>query len=66
VTAEANKAVAEAKGVAAANDAKTRSITPALIKWKELEIEMVKANKWNGVQPSTVIGSGATPLLKLN
>lgn len=63
--AEAAKAVAQAEGEAAANRAKTATITPVLLEWERLKIETIKASKWNGALPSTVLGGGANTLFNL-
>lgn len=59
--AEAAKAVEIAKGQATANDLLTKSLSPQLIQWKQLEI---LDQKWNGQFPQ-VVGSGAVPLLQM-
>jgi regulator of protease activity HflC (stomatin/prohibitin superfamily) len=59
--AEAAKAVEVARGQAEANELLTRSLSPQLMQWKQLEI---MEQRWNGQFPQ-VLGSGATPLLSL-
>jgi len=59
--AEAAKAVEIARGQAQANDLLTRSLSPQLMQWKQLEI---MEQKWNGQFPQ-VVGSGTMPLLNL-
>jgi len=59
--AEAAKAVEIARGQAQANDLLTRSLTPTLVQWKQLEI---LEQKWNGQFPQ-VVGNGAVPLLPM-
>jgi regulator of protease activity HflC (stomatin/prohibitin superfamily) len=59
--AEAAKSVEIARGQAQANDLLTRSLTPTLVQWKQLEILQ---SKWNGQFPQ-VVGSGGMPLLSL-
>lgn len=59
--AEAAKAVEVARGQAQANDLLTRSLSPQLMQWKQLEIMQ---QRWNGQFPQ-VVGSNATPLLSL-
>lgn len=61
-TAEAEVDVAKAKGIAQANDILAGSLTDRLVKYKELEIQRVQADKWNGAMPSTVV-SGNTPMM---
>jgi regulator of protease activity HflC (stomatin/prohibitin superfamily) len=59
--AEAAKAVEIARGQAEANDLLTKSLSPQLMQWKQLEI---LDSKWNGQFPQ-VMGNGAMPLLQL-
>jgi regulator of protease activity HflC (stomatin/prohibitin superfamily) len=59
--AEAAKTVETARGQAQANELLTRSLSPQLMQWKQLEI---LEGKWNGQFPQ-VVGSGAMPLLQL-
>lgn len=39
------------------------SITPQYLRMKELEIEQIKAEKWNGVQPTTIVGTGTSMIM---
>jgi regulator of protease activity HflC (stomatin/prohibitin superfamily) len=59
--AEAAKAVEIARGQAQANDLLTRSLSPQLMQWKQLEI---LEQKWNGQFPQ-VVGSSTIPLLQM-
>jgi regulator of protease activity HflC (stomatin/prohibitin superfamily) len=59
--AEAAKAVEIARGQAEANDLLTKSLSPQLMQWKQLEI---LDSKWNGQFPQ-VVGNGTMPLLQL-
>lgn len=59
--AEAAKAVEIARGQAQANDLLTRSLSPQLVQWKQLEI---LEQKWNGQFPQ-VVGSNSVPLLQI-
>lgn len=59
--AEAAKSVEIARGQAMANDLLTKSLTPTLVQWKQLEILQ---QKWNGQFPQ-VVGSSAIPLLSM-
>lgn len=63
--AEAKKKVAEAEGEAAAMRAKSASITPQFMELKKLEIEAARVEKWDGVLPVTMLGSGSNTLLQL-
>lgn len=59
--AEAAKSVEIARGQATANDLLTKSLSPQLIQWKQLEILQ---QRWNGQFPQ-VVGSNAMPLLQM-
>ena len=59
--AEAAKAVEIARGQAQANELITRSLSPQLMQWKQLEI---LDSKWNGQFPQ-VVGNSSIPLLQL-
>jgi regulator of protease activity HflC (stomatin/prohibitin superfamily) len=60
--AEAAKAVEIARGQAQANDLLTKSLSPQLMQWKQLEI---LGEKWNGQFPQ-VVGNSGMPLLQLS
>lgn len=65
---EANKMRAEAEGKADAirTVAKAmREAGPDYLKQRELEIQAAWVAKWNGAQPTTMLGSGAQPLVQL-
>lgn len=64
ITAEAQQKVANATGEAEANARLTRSLTPALIRWRELMIQQDAVNKWNGSLPTYTAGGGI-PLIQL-
>lgn len=59
--AEAAKSVEIARGQAQANELLTRSLTPTLVQWKQLEI---LESKWNGQFPQ-VVGTSGVPLLTM-
>lgn len=59
--AEAAKVVETARGQAEANQLLTRSLSPSLVQWKQLEILQ---QKWNGQFPQ-VVGNQGMPLLSL-
>lgn len=63
--ADAAKAVAQAEGEAASNRAVTSSLSPALMELKRLEIDRIRAQKWDGKMPSTMLGSGSGTLLNI-
>ncbi|MBI4118721.1 MAG: hypothetical protein HY452_00470 [Parcubacteria group bacterium] len=57
--AEAQKLIAAAEGEAQSNDILVKSLTPALIRWRELQLTEQAIQKWNGVRPlAEGIGSG--------
>ena len=60
--AEAAKSVEIARGQAQANELLTRSLSPTLVQWKQLEILQAK---WNGQFPQVVGSSGTIQLLNL-
>jgi len=62
--AEAKKKVAQAQGEAQANLLLTKSLTPDLIKWRELELTKMAIDKWDGRRPM-VEGSNGGLLLNL-
>lgn len=61
--AYATKQDAEAKLFAAqkeaeANSALQRTITPEMVKWRQLDVEQLRASKYKGDVPTTVVGAG--------
>ena len=61
--AEAEVAVAKAEGTAKAQLALAKSITPEMIKWKQLEIEEQATAKWDGKLPTT--NAGVVPFINV-
>ena len=61
--AEAEVEIAKAQGVAKANDILASSLTDRLVTYKQLEINRIQADKWNGAMPSTVAGSNVPMML---
>jgi VCBS repeat-containing protein len=62
--AQADIAIANARGEAESNKIKQQSITEATIKWQELQIEMKALDKWNGALPQYwTKESGPLPIL---
>lgn len=57
--------IAEANGDAEANRIRSASITPAILQARALDNQHDMIWRWNGETPTTVLGSGATPLLNL-
>lgn len=49
------------KGVAEANKHLTSSLSPQLIEYKRLQMEQLKIEKWNGVNPATLMTGGNIP-----
>lgn len=62
--AEAKVAEAKAQGVANAQLALAKSITPEMIRWKELEIQTMATEKWDGKLPTTN-ATGAIPFINV-
>jgi regulator of protease activity HflC (stomatin/prohibitin superfamily) len=60
---EAKIEVAKQQGIADANKILNNSITPELIRYKELQIKQEEIAKWNGVTPTTVLGGSNTTYL---
>lgn len=65
IKAEAAKAVAKADGEAEANNKITKSLTPQLIQWKQLELQNYAIGKWNGTLPTMMTGNSAVPFINL-
>lgn len=61
--AEAEVAVARAEGTAKAQLALAKSITPEMIKWRQLEIEEQATAKWDGKLPTT--NAGVVPFINI-
>ena len=61
--AEAEVAVAKAEGTAKAQLALAKSITPEMIKWRQLEIEEQATAKWDGKLPTT--NAGVVPFINI-
>lgn len=60
--AQANERDADAKLYSAikeaeANNALQKTITPEMIRWKELDVQMIRATKYQGGVPQTVMGA---------
>ena len=54
------RAKAEAEGVLAVSQAiAAANSNPQLVALKQIEVEKIRAEKWNGSYPSTVVGSGS-------
>ena len=56
--ADAAKTVAAAEGLAKANDALSKSITPMLLEKQRLDIQDRWIARWNGITPSVTSGNG--------
>jgi regulator of protease activity HflC (stomatin/prohibitin superfamily) len=57
--AQAEKAIAIARGEAEANRQKMASITPQLLQYEAIQ-------KWNGVLPSMMTNGGSVPFINLS
>lgn len=53
---DADAKLYSAEKEAAANLALQKTVTPEMIRYRELEIEMLKAKNWKGEYPNTVVG----------
>ena len=62
--AEAQKSVATAQGQAQANALLTRSLSPELIQWRQLDIQQQAIGRWDGKLPVYTAGGGI-PLIQL-
>lgn len=58
---EAQVEIERQKGVAEANRHLTSSLSSPLIEYKKLQIDQMKIEKWNGVNPATLMTSGNIP-----
>lgn len=61
--AEAEIEVAKANGTAQAQLALSKSLTPEMLQWKQLENNRAFIDKWNGVQPTTMLGNPNTSII---
>jgi len=61
--AEAKKRVAIAEGEAASNRALLLSLDPKLFEWERLKLQREAIQKWNGITPSVMGGSGGGGML---
>ena len=64
IKAQAQAEIEKNKGIAQAQEILTKSLTPALIEWKKLEVEQLKVEKWNGVTPTHILNQDATLMIK--
>ena len=60
--AKAAATVTAAQAEAKANDILTQSITPEVLKLRQLEIDRIRAERWDGKMPTTIMG-GDVPLI---
>lgn len=61
--AEARIEIARAEGTAKAQIALSKSITPDMLKWRQLDNDQAAITKWNGVLPTTSLSSSVTPFV---
>ncbi len=62
---EAQIEIAKAKGIADANNILSGSLTQQLVSYKQLEIQRIQAEKWNGALPTTVTSGNTGFLMNL-
>lgn len=55
---DADATLYAAKKAAEANSALQRTVTPEMIKWKQLDVDMIRAKAYKGGVPHTVMGAG--------
>jgi regulator of protease activity HflC (stomatin/prohibitin superfamily) len=60
---QAKAQIAAANGDAEANKIRAASITPTILRMRELENQRDMIARWNGVSPRTVVGSGKSGIL---
>ena len=69
VTVTANKQIAKAKGDSATKVINAMGEAEAVRKIQQAltptYVEYIKATRWNGVQPTTIVGGGASTILSL-
>lgn len=65
IKAQAQAEIEKNKGVAEAQVILSKSITPEMIKWKELEIQQQTIEKWNGVTPTTILSDKTKPMIMI-
>lgn len=63
--AEAQQAIAKAEGEAKANQVLSSSLTPALLQWRQLDIQEKSMLKWNGALPTMMTPEGALPFIQV-
>ena len=61
--AEADIEITRAQGTAQAQLALAKSLTPEMIRWKQLENDRAAIDKWNGIQPTTLLGNTPTTFM---
>lgn len=57
--------VEKAEADAQVDATRANALTPAVLKLRELEIEKIKSERWNGAYPTTVVGEGSGTLLQI-
>jgi predicted Zn-dependent protease len=65
--AEAKIRIAQAEGVARANEIQAKSITPSLLQLQAIQNQASAIQKWNGQLPSTMVegDKGAMPFIQI-
>lgn len=62
---EAEQNIVKGKAEAANLESQKAAISPDLIKLRELEVEKLAVDKWNGAMPQYITGGGQLPFMKL-
>lgn len=62
---EADQKIASARAEAESLRMQKEAITPQLIQLRQVEMQKLAIDKWDGRMPQTILGGGATPLLNL-
>ena len=60
---QAQARIKQAEGEAVANERLTRSLSPMLLQWRQLQIQADSINKWNGQMPQFT--GGALPFIQV-
>lgn len=64
-TAEAQKRIAAAEGEARSNEILTRSLSPTLLQWRQLEIQELAIHRWDGKRPMVEGGNASGFIFQL-
>jgi regulator of protease activity HflC (stomatin/prohibitin superfamily) len=61
----ADARIIEATAIAKANREISASLTPEVLAYKQLENDKAEIDRWDGVKPKVLMGTGATPIVQL-